>query len=109
MYVCLLLITCMCYFLLCVYTNMCTCGLHGQPCDGTSRTQMECNAPAINASLPAVLAIGLLMDGACHLLNVNTSVLVLPDPDFFPLDDTLVISVPIAGPMDVAIEVRIPV
>lgn len=91
----------------CIYIHVYLWPVHGQPCDGSSRTQMVCSAPAVNASLPAVMAIGLLMDGACHLLNVNTSVLVLPDPDFFPLEETLVISVPVDGPMDVVIEVRI--
>ena len=41
--------------------------------------RMDCLAPAMD---PGTLVVGVLMDAACHLLNLNKTVRVHPDPLF---------------------------
>ena len=50
---------------------------------------MDCLAPAMD---PGTLVVGVLMDAACHLLNLNKTVTVHPDPSFEQFEERLVFS-----------------
>ena len=63
-----------------------------QPCTGSAQNRMSCPAPAFSLAFPATLYIGLLMDGVCHLLDLNTTVTIYEDPFFEPFGETLLFS-----------------
>ena len=63
--------------------------LYLQACSGSSRSRMDCRAPALP---PGVYYTGVLMDAACHLLDINTIVVVQPDPYFEPFREVLTFS-----------------
>ena len=50
---------------------------------------MDCRAPALPLG---VYYTGVLMDAACHLLDINTIVVVQPDPYFEPFREVLTFS-----------------
>jgi hypothetical protein len=60
-----------------------------EPCSGKLREIMECTAPELS---PGLYAIGVLMDAACRLLDLQTTVTVHDDPIFSKFNDALVFS-----------------
>ena len=50
---------------------------------------MQCMAPVME---PGIYYIGVLLDAACHLLDLNMFITVHPDPFFEPFEEVLVIS-----------------
>ena len=60
-----------------------------QPCTLASRNILNCTAPAME---PGLFYIGVLLDAACHLLDLNTTITVHPDPYFEPFEEVLIFS-----------------
>ena len=81
-----------------------------QPCYGNEASRMSCTAPPIELSNSSnTFRIGLLMDAACQLLTLTTTIRVHSDPYFEPFENPVIFdeTESLDSSLDIFIEVRL--